>query len=342
MAGGGVTVRHPGRALIAAVLLVVMVLGVLGGAYLLEGEGNPEGRDVAVLVEPGTSLGGVAAQLARDGVVRDGLLFDLYLRLRGSPTVDAGVYFLRTGEGYRNAYESLVEGPATVKLVVVPGMTLAQIARRLGALPEAGAQGSQFLAAAQNVSSYRSPFLAGARSLEGFLYPDTYFVDPAQTPHELVQEMIDRFDAEATSAGLAPSGTYHGLSAYQVVTAASIVAREASAPSDAAKVARVILNRLAAGMPLDMDSTVRYATGNESAPLTAAQLASPSPWNTYTHRGLPPTPIGQPSVADIEAVLHPAAGPWLYFVALRGHRTESFFTTYAAQQAAIARFGEAG
>ncbi|ACU53892.1 aminodeoxychorismate lyase [Acidimicrobium ferrooxidans DSM 10331] len=330
------------KRLVALALVVVLALGAIGVAYLAEAAPSSSGHEVAVLIEPGTSLEGVSSLLAREGVVRNGTLFDLYLRLRGSPTVDAGVYFLRTGEGYAGALSALTAGPATVRLVVVPGMTIAQIAARLAALPEAGHNGGAFVAAASAVHSYHNPFLRGARSLEGFLYPDTYFVDPAQTPHELIQEMVDRFTQEALGVGLEPGGTYHGLSAYQVVIAASIVTKEATAASDAPKVARVILNRLAADMPLDMDSTVRFATGNENAPLTAAELASPSPWNTYTHRGLPPTPIGQPSVAAIDAVLHPATGPWLYFVALRGHRTESFFTTYAAQQAAIARYGEAG
>lgn len=330
------------RRLVGLIVVVVLVLGALGVAYLSEAAPSATGREVAVLIEPGTSLDGVAALLAREGVVRDGTLFDLYLRLRGSPTVDAGVYFLRTGEGYAGALSALTAGPATVRLVVVPGMTIPQIAARLAALPEAGRNGGEFISEASTVRGYHSPFLRGARSLEGFLYPDTYFVDPAQTPHELIQEMINRFTQQALGVGLEPGGSYHGLTAYQVVIAASIVTKEATAASDGPKVARVILNRLRADMPLDMDSTVRFATGNEAAPLTAAELASPSPWNTYTHRGLPPTPIGQPSVAAIEAVLHPASGPWLYFVALRGHRTESFFTTYAAQQAAIARYGEGG
>jgi UPF0755 protein len=334
--------RRLARPLVVVVVVIVLLVGALAGLFLVDGMPNGGGRQVAVLIEPGTSLRGVADELARDGVVRDGLLFDLYLRLRGSPTVDAGVYFLHTGLGYEAALAALTQGPATLRLTVLPGMTIRQIAAALAALPSSGPDSSSFLEAVREVGAYRSPYLIGAHSLEGFLYPDTYFVDPAQTANELVGEMVDRFDQEAAAVGLQPFGTYHGLDPYQVVIAASIVAREAKVAADAPKVARVILNRLALGMPLDMDSTVRYATGNLSGPLTGAELASPSPWNTYTHRGLPPTPIGQPSAADLAAVLHPASGPWLYFVALRGHARLSFFTTYQAQEAAIARYGVAG
>jgi UPF0755 protein len=328
------------RVILGVLALLLVAVIALGTAFVLESRGDPSGRPTALVINEGESVGQAIDALGAARVIRAPLLFKAYAELHGIGTVQAGVYFLQTHESYGRALASLEGGPSSLRIVVYPGETIREIASSLAAVPGEGRGGAAFLRAVSDPSLFHSPFLPkGASTLEGLLYPETYFVDPLGTARELVREMIDRATQEYEAAGLEPATRRHGLDAYQLIVAASIVQREAATPGSEAKVARVILNRLARGMPLEMDSTVRYATNNLRNPITGTQLRNPSLYNTYVHPGLPPGPIGAVSVEGIEAVLHPAQGSWLYFVALRGHRHLSFFDTYAAQQAAIARDG---
>jgi len=322
------------------VALVILVLVGGGIAYDVESRPAPSGRSVAVVVTPGESVNAIFDQLASANVVRAPLLFKAYAQIKGVGIIDSGVYFLRTNEGYAKTLGLLTGGPSSVKLTVLPGMTIDGIAVQLKSMPSASLSEKSFLSEASDPSAFHSPYLVGGASLEGLLYPDTYFVDPLGTASELIQQMLNSSTQAFERDGLAPGGSYHSLSTYQVIIAASIAEREANTPVGYAKVARVILNRLAANMPLEMDSTVRFASSNYTNPITGAQLKDPSAYNTYTHLGLPPGPIGSVDSAGIQAVLHPASGTWLYFVLLRGHKHLSFFQTFAAQQAAIARYGE--
>jgi UPF0755 protein len=323
-------------------VVALMILVIIGGgiAYDLESRPGPTGRSVAVVVTPGESVNAIFDQLASASVVRAPLLFKAYAEIKGVGTIDSGVYFLRTNEGYAETLGLLTGGPSSVKLTVLPGMTIDAIARQLKTMPSASLSERSFLSEASDPSSFRSPYLVGGDSLEGLLYPDTYFVDPLGTASELIQQMLDRSTQAFERDGLVPGANYHSLTSYQVIIAASIAEREANTPAGYSKVARVILNRLAANMPLQMDSTVRFASSNYTNPITGAQLKDPSAYNTYVHLGLPPGPIGSVDSAGIQAVLHATPGTWLYFVLLRGHKHLSFFQTFAAQQAAINRYGE--
>jgi len=326
-------------ALVALALVLVAVIAV-GTAFVLESRAAPGGRPTALVIDPGESVGQAIDALGAAQVIRAPLLFKAYAELRGIGTVQAGVYFLQTNESYQHALASLEGGPSSLRIVVYPGETIREIADSLAAVPGEGTGGAAFLRVVANPAPFHSPFLPhGASTLEGLLYPETYFVDPLGTAREIVREMVDRATQEFEAAGLEPTTRHDGLTAYQLIIAASIVQREASSKPSEAKVARVILNRLAQHMPLEMDSTVRYATDNLRNPITGTQLRDPSLYNTYVHTGLPPGPIGAVSVEGIAAMLHPARGDWLYFVALRHHHHLSFFDTYAAQQAAIARYG---
>jgi UPF0755 protein len=164
---------------------------------------------------------------------------------------------------------------------------------------------------------------------EGFLFPATYEFQPGVTSDQVVTTMLSRFRQEATDADLASAAKAKGLTPLQVVTVASILEIE-GAPRDYAKIARVLYNRLNTGMPLQLDSTVNYALGTQSLHLTAAQLATNSPYNTYLNKGLPPGPINSPGDAAIQAALNPAKGSWIYFVTTDPKtKTTKFATTYA-------------
>ncbi len=158
-------------------------------------------------------------------------------------------------------------------------------------------------------------------------------VVPGETDRQLLTLMIDRFDTEADRLGLATGSAALGLTPYQMITVASIVEKEGVIQKNLGPVARVILNRLARDMPLQMDSTVLYAEGRDGGTVTATDLQLDSPYNTYLNKGLTPTPICFPSVAALQAALNPPAGSWLYFVVVEPDGTEAFADTFAQQTA---------
>jgi uncharacterized YceG family protein len=161
--------------------------------------------------------------------------------------------------------------------------------------------------------------------LEGFLFPDTYNFDRKTTAAQLVNVQLQEFTAKWSTLNLSYARSKK-LTPYDVLTIASMIEKEAVAPGDRAKVARVIYNRLHLGMTLGIDATIRYALhipGTKS--LTQSELANPTPYNTRLHAGLPPTPIANPGLASMQAAADPTKGPWLYFVA-EPDKVHTFFT----------------
>lgn len=323
-----------------ATLTTVVFLAVLayGGIYYYENvNGSQSGNKVVVLVSVGDNLDTLANRLAKESVISSSTVFRIYVALHRSTVLQPGIYYFQRDEPYSKIMGQIKAGPSSVRLTIIPGWNVSQIASVVSKIPLHNAK--QFIDATVETKALSSPYLGSATTVEGLLYPDTYFVSPLESDTQIIQTALDRFEQVAAEIGLSPGRTYNGLSAYQLITAASIVQKEATTTTDMAKVARVILNRLSVGMNLQMDSTVRYATGNFSGSLTLAQLHSSSPYNTYANAGLPPTPISEPSVDALEAVMHPAKGSWLYFVALKGHTSESFFNTFSEQEQAIAQAG---
>ncbi|MEV4945707.1 endolytic transglycosylase MltG [Streptomyces sp. NPDC053755] len=182
----------------------------------------------------------------------------------------------------------------------------------------------------------RLPAAAGGNP-EGYLFPATYPVTSATTPQGLLRYMVatagTRFGTEAITAG----AQRNGVSVHQTVIIASIVQAEADTPDDMGKVARVVYNRLARGMSLQMDSTLNYALGRSTVDTTHADTRIDSPYNTYERQGLPPTPIGNPGEQAMSAAIAPAEGEWLYFVTVKPGDTR-FTSDYAAHEANVAEF----
>ncbi|MFI6106468.1 endolytic transglycosylase MltG [Streptomyces sp. NPDC051310] len=175
---------------------------------------------------------------------------------------------------------------------------------------------------------------------EGFLFPATYPVYKKTTPRGLLDYMVrtahERFGADRISAG----SQRNGVSPYQMVTIASIVQAEADTVEDMGKVARVVYNRLARGMALQMDSTLNYALGRSTLDTSHADTRMDSPYNTYNRQGLPPTPIDNPGEQAMDAAIDPPPGDWLYFVTVRPGDTR-FTADYAEHQRNVQEFNEA-
>lgn len=222
-----------------------------------------------------------------------------------------------------------VAAPVVVRVLVPEGETRLQIAQRAHA---AGLKGSYLTAAKRSPlldpASYGAP--AGTPNLEGFLFPATYELYAGAPPAQLVREQLEAF-AERFGKRQSDEARALGLTPYELLIVASIVEREAELPGDRPKVAAVIYNRLRLRMPLGVDATIRYALNDYTQPLTAAQLALQSPYNTRTHLGLPPTPISNPGMAAIEAAGHPANVSYLYYVAGADGCGELVFSTSFAQ-----------
>jgi len=314
--------------------IVVIILAIAGGAWLWYSgaeDGSP-GTGVVVSVTSGQGFAAIRSSLERAGVVTNSLAFDFYVFVHGTPAAEPGEYFLPRNDSFADVVGILNNGPNVLTLQIPSGFTVSEVADRM---ESAGYDtlGTQFVTIA-NSGSIRSPFQPpGSKNLDGLLGTGTYQVLPTESAKTLLAKMIGSFTATAKAAGLVPGQTANGLSAYQTIVVASIVEKEGYIDKNMPKVSRVIYNRLANDMPLQMDSTVLYSLGQDGGTVTPADLRIKSPYNTYLNKGLTPTPICFPSTNALEAALNPPPGKWLYFVVVSQDGTEAFSDTYAGQVA---------
>jgi len=172
---------------------------------------------------------------------------------------------------------------------------------------------AQFQQVINNPAGLGLPSYANGK-VEGYLFPATYQIQPNESALQILRAMVQRYNQEASSIGLAAAATGVNLKPEQVMIEASMVQAEAGHPSDFAKIARVIINRLKDGMKLQFDSVLLYGQNKFAVNITDAEAAIPGPYNDFLNSGLPPTPISNPGHEAIDAVLHPANGNWLYFL----------------------------
>jgi len=330
-------------ALLALAAAIVLVWFLLSMFQPFAGSGH--GR-VIVNIPKGSSSSRIGSILARDGVVSSGFFFDVRTLLEGKHgELHPGSFQMRLGMSYSAAIAELSQQPVVieVKVVIPEGETRMQIA---AVARTEGLTGSYLLASEH--SSLLDPVRYGAPrdtpSLEGFLFPATYDMDAGVSAARLVSEQLIAFRQNFGAVEINRARAL-GIAPYQMLIVASMVEREAQVPSDRPRIAAVIYNRLRLGMPLGIDATIYYAVElSERIPvytheLTRAQLHINSPYNTRTHRGLPPTPISNPGVASIEAAAHPAHVPYLYYVAgADGCGEQVFSTTYAQFQLNVAAY----
>ncbi|MDX3101732.1 endolytic transglycosylase MltG [Nonomuraea angiospora] len=221
---------------------------------------------------------------------------------------------------------------AGVTVNVAAGMRLSLLFKELSRLT--GRPVAEFERAAKDGTALGLPSYAG-RTLEGFAFPGAYEFSPAASPAEILRPMVARFEAAAEAAGLADGARRAGRTPLEIVTIASIVQAEAGRDEDMAKISRVIHNRLNRKMLLQVDSTVLYGLNKYGVEATLKEIRSPTPYNTYRRRGLPPGPIGSPGAEAIRAALHPARGTWLYYVATDPKERVMKFATTEAERAAL-------
>jgi UPF0755 protein len=181
---------------------------------------------------------------------------------------------------------------------------------------QTGLSAKEFASLADSGRYALPPFLPrSARTTEGFLFPDTYqLLRKGLTPDAVIRRMLEQFQTEAESLDLAGGAERLELTPYQVVIVASMIEREAQVEEDRPKIASVIYNRLAQGMSLGIDATLLYDDPTPDGQLSTSDLLTNNPYNTRINAGLPPTPIASPGRASLDAALHPADTPYLYYV----------------------------
>ncbi|HEX3707959.1 MAG TPA: endolytic transglycosylase MltG [Mycobacteriales bacterium] len=313
--------RAAGVGVIAVLLvltaIVVIAARVLSGVFGSGSDYSGEGSGTAVVVvHSGDSASVIAATLVSDDVVKSKSAFTSAANANPkSIGIQPGTYRLHHHMKASLALALLLEPSALVSYTVpIPeGFTAADIVARIAA--DTPISAASLRAAIANPASIGLPSWANGH-VEGFLFPATYEVTPGETATQVLGAMVARFGQAVTATKLAVGAGNIGMSEYDVITLASIVQREGRLTPDFPKIAEVFVNRLHDGMRLDSDATLYYVLGPNHGGLTAADLALNTPYNTRKFGGLPPTPINSPGQAAIEAVLHHATGPYLYFVTI--------------------------
>ena len=324
---------------LAIALLGIAILGAsLAVAWASLGTGPPlPPGGASVVVREGDGVAEIARRLETAGVVRSALLLRARSRLTGRDrTIQPGTYRFETATDMGTLLERLAGGVEPVEVTIPEGLTVREIADLLAARGLGGTESFRCLASDPD-------FLLAAGvpgpQLEGYLFPDTYRFVPQVDASEILETMVrrfhDRFDADRYRRAAA-----RRLSVNQVITLASIIEKETGKASERPLIAAVFANRLRIGMPLQSDPTVIYAIPEFDGNLTRADLARPSPYNTYVTGGLPPGPIANPGLAAIDAALAPADSLALYFVS-RNDGSHEFSATLAEHNRAVARYQRA-
>lgn len=359
--------RHRSAAAVAYLALAlgivaVLVAGSVGWWYIhkINPEGDP-GEAVNFTVTDTDTLETISERLEEQGLVSDAGVFRWYVERQGGLDLTPGYYQIRPSDHMGNVMQVLRTPPEqTFKQVTFPeGFTITKMANRLAEVMPRLLVAEYIRRATDGTisSSYLEFAPPGTTSLEGLLFPDTYQVSNGESVDDVIQRQVDLMERVGRQEQIVEKGYALGQDAYSVLTIASMIEREAQVEEDRAMIARVILNRLELGMPLQIDATLFYG---QDPDLSVSQLKLiDTPYNTYLHAGLPPTPIANPGRASIAAAVNPAADPpeggkecqdlpksechWLYYVlSPKGDGSHVFAVTLEQHEANVEAAREAG
>lgn len=291
------------------------------------------GPEVDVPVYSRSTARQIAQTLEEKGIIHLPLVFRTLAKFtHADRKLKAGLYRLNPRMSLWEVLSILAEGKSELLALKVPeGYTVEQIGRELERLKIVSM--ADFIAAAQDKKLLRDLGIPGP-SAEGYLFPETYRVPVGAGAPALVELMVRQF-FEVAGDDFTDRARARGLEPYQAVILASIVEKEAAREEERPMVAAVLYNRLHQKIRLEVNATLNYVLSDKRAWLTNAQLGTQSPYNTYQHRGLPPTPICNPGLAALKAVMEPAEVPYLFYVA-KGDGTQLFATTLAEHDRNVA------
>ncbi len=266
---------------------------------------------VTLIIEEGASVDQVAKELEQKAIIKSSFAFGVYIKLTNKTNIKTGTYMFAPNQPVPEIVDWLNVGRvSTRKVTILPGKTLKHI--RAGLIKDGFSEAGVDVALNKR---YNHPLFADkplGTTLEGYIFPETYFVTVDSTPEQLLERTFDEFESRIEAEGLRAKLAARGFNLYEGITLASIVSREVTNSQDQHQVAQVFETRLERGMVLGSDVTYHYAAellGVEPA------INIDSPYNTRIHAGLPPGPIANFNLGALQAVAEPAPGDYLYFVA---------------------------
>ena len=325
------------RAIATVAILLVLAVGVGAAwvAYTLFGDRSHPAMTTGVVVARGSTFADIASQLQSAGVIGNAELFRIYAKAgRADTQARAGEFRFAPHQTPAEVLRQLRTGGAQIaKWITIPeGYTAKQIAAQLQS------EGFGDAATYENAFMHDTILIDGFRTknMEGYLFPDTYLMPLDASPASVEAIMSAQFRKEFPTDA-ARKARARGLTVPQIVTVASLIEREAKADDERPLMAGVYYNRLRLGMPLEVDATIEYALPEHQTVITYGDLRLDSPYNSYLHQGLPPTPIANPGRPSLIAALNPRPSEYLYYV-YKGHGHHAFAKTLAEQNANIARY----
>jgi UPF0755 protein len=306
--------------------IVLLCFALLCGVIYIRLVRSPSNfpTHTVVSITPGETLNDVTRELRNDGIIRSSVTFQsIAILFGGERRIIAGDYLLSTPENaitlaWRVSHGDF--GMEETKITVPEGFTNTQIGDLLQA---------KFL------TFDETQFLLDARQEQGYLFPDTYFFPPTATSSDIISRMKENFDAKI--APFLPAIAISTHTEADIITMASILEQEATSTTDRKIVAGILWNRIRAGVPLEVDSSVAYAAGKLLKDVTAADINIHSPYNTYEHTGLPPGPLDNPGLDSISAALFPIQTKYVYFLT-GSDGIMHYATTFAQHEANIAKY----
>jgi UPF0755 protein len=330
-----------GRGFLAFLIVMALFAGsALFGAKWYRDQVSPSGgpgEAVEVVIPSNTSTANIGTILQTKGIVGNAKLFRFYAQFKGKGGFEAGKYSLRKNSSFDETLRVLTLGaqvPETSKLTIPEGFRIEQIGQRIQEkIPNRTAQAFVDVVASGKIRSVYQP--SDTTSLEGFLFPDTYTVGLDDDEATMATRMVETFDSVADEVKISDSMGKVGIKPYEALIVASLIEEEAKLDSDRPKIARVIYNRLKTDLALQIDATIIYGMGGGITRVLNEDLKKDGPFNSYTRKGLPPTPITNPGKASLEAALNPEPGNWLYYVVTTPEGAHSFATTYKQHLANI-------
>ncbi len=324
-----------------AILLIVIFLSIgVAGVYLnivayAKKPPNTPPVEQAIAVPSGLGFKALSTLLYQKGMILHPVKFRLFARIKGYDIrIKAGEYLLSSAMTPKKILETMVDGKVRLHRLTIPeGYNLIQTAR---VVETAGfASEADFLKAATDPDLVNAKGI-DAQTFEGYLFPDTYHFPGGVTPENIISTMVKRFRSVFTPEWK-EQAKIMGLTIHQVITLASIIEKETAVADERPIISSVFHNRLKRNMRLESDPTVIYGMGDYNGNITRKDLERPTPYNTYTMKGLPPGPISNTGAKAIEAALYPADTKLLFFVS-RKDRTHQFSTNFKDHNRAVRKY----
>jgi len=323
---------------------VLMCVGLILALFLIWDYGfrspaSAKGEAVEVYIPPGTGFSRIRKILSSEDLVKDDIRLNLLARLMGvGQELQAGEYLLHKGQSPYQLLQILAKGRRIKRKVTVPeGANIFQVTDILAA-PKL-VEPKAFLDLCRD-PAFLDELGIEASSLEGYLFPDTYYFTRGTPQKEIARTMVSRAK-EVWSQLQQETGPPPGMTWHQIVTLASIVEKETGVAEERPLIARVFLERIKRGMLLQADPTVIYGRGDFGERLHSKDLKEDQPYNTYVHKGLPPGPIANPGRLALQSVMQPSEDVYLYFVS-KNDGTHYFSTGLDEHNQAVRKFQKNG